>query len=182
MSPALALPALVPLRIRGALAWILAAGVLAATLDLLYATAFWSLRGVPAQRILQSIAAGLLGRASFDGGVRSAALGALLHYTIAMAMAFGYALPAYCHAALRRHPWRYGTLYGVLLYALMNLVVVPLSASPRSGGSAPGWIACSVLAHIALVGWPCAWFARRAWTGAFARPAIAIPTSPRPLS
>ena len=25
-------------------------------------------------------------------------------------------------------------------------------------------------AHIALVGWPCAWFARRAWTGAFARP------------
>ena len=86
MSPALALPALVPLRIRGALAWILAAGVLAATLDLLYATAFWSLRGVPAQRILQSIAAGLLGRASFDGGVRSAALGALLHYTIAMAM------------------------------------------------------------------------------------------------
>jgi len=41
---------------------------------------------VPAQRILQSVAAGLLGDASFEGGAATAALGLALHFLIATSM------------------------------------------------------------------------------------------------
>ena len=53
--------------------WLLAGGVFVATLDALFAIGFWYLRNaVPPMRILQSIAAGLLGEASFSGGVATA--------------------------------------------------------------------------------------------------------------
>lgn len=148
-----------------ALTWALLGGVLAGTLDMLYATGFWALRGVPAQRILQSVAAGLLGRDAFSGGATTAALGLLLHFLIAIAMALAYAWAARDVTALRRHPWRYGTLYGLALFAFMTFVVVPLSAAPRGGSPPMLWVACSVIAHVVLVGWPCAWFARRGWDG-----------------
>lgn len=147
-----------------ALAWGLFGGVLAGTLDMLYATGFWALRDVPAQRIFQSVAAGAVGRDAFTGGWSTALLGLSLHYLIAAAMGLAYAYAARDVPALRGRPWRYGALYGLLLYAFMNFVVVPLSASPR-GALPMSWMACSVIAHVVLVGWPCAWFARRGWDG-----------------
>ncbi|MBA3759414.1 MAG: hypothetical protein H0X07_02700 [Gemmatimonadales bacterium] len=42
---------------------------------------------VLAIRIFQSVAAGLLGQASFEGGAATAALGLALHYLIALTMA-----------------------------------------------------------------------------------------------
>lgn len=145
--------------------WAVAGGVLAGALDMLYATGFWALRDVPAQRIFQSVAAGLLGRAAFAGGATSAVLGLALHFLIAIAMALAYAWAAREMPALRRHPWRYGALYGLVLYVVMSFIVVPLSASPRGGSMPTSWIVCSVIAHVVLVGWPCAWFARRGWNG-----------------
>src|SRR5687767_2848419 len=97
-----------------ATAFVVAGGLIAATLDIVYAWAFWALKaGVSAERIFQSVAAGLLGRASFDGGAATAALGLALHYGIALAMAIAY------HAASRRwnvlsqRPLRYGAAYGL---------------------------------------------------------------------
>ena len=148
-----------------ALAWSVFGGLLAATLDIIYATSFWALREVPAQRIFQSIAAGALGRDAFAGGWTTAMLGLCLHYLIAAAMGLAYGLAARDVAPLREHPWRYGALYGLALYALMNFVVVPLSASPRGGSLPMSWTVRSVIAHVVLVGWPCAWFARRGWDG-----------------
>ncbi|HEY5849906.1 MAG TPA: hypothetical protein VIT62_03950 [Lysobacter sp.] len=159
--------------VRRALAWMLLGGLCAGTLDILFATGFWAIRGVAPQRILQSIAAGVLGKSSFAGGVNSAVLGLLLHYLIAFAMASAYAMAARDVTALLLRPWRYGALYGLLLYALMAFIVVPLSAAPRSGSPLPLWIVCSVVAHVVLVGWPCAWFARRAWLGAWGSPPMA---------
>ena len=52
--------------------WIIAGGLLVGTLDLLFASGFWAMRNVPPIRIAQSIAAGVLGDASFDGGAASA--------------------------------------------------------------------------------------------------------------
>ena len=57
----------------------LAVGVL----DLADALVFFGLRGARPIRIFQSIAAGLLGRASFSGGVPTALLGVILHFFIA---------------------------------------------------------------------------------------------------
>jgi hypothetical protein len=152
-----------------ALAWGVLGGLLAGTFDILYAASFWALRDIPAQRIFQSIAAGALGRAAFTGGWPTAMLGLSLHYLIAAAMGVAYALAARDIPALRDRPWRYGALYGLALYAFMNFVVVPLSASPRGGSLPMSWTVCSVIAHVVLVGWPCAWFARRGWDGRWSR-------------
>jgi hypothetical protein len=150
---------------RIALGWVLFGGIVAGALDFAFATSFWALKGVAPQRVWQSVAAGLLGKASFEGGAITALLGVALHYLIAMTMSLVYALSARRLLTLLNHPWRYGALYGLLLYAVMTYVVVPLSAAPAGGARNPLWVACSVLAHVVLVGWPCAWFARRALRG-----------------
>lgn len=150
-------PAAVPLRWQ----WPLAGGVVIAGLDLLFAAGFWYLRSaVPPQRILQSIAAGVLGPASFDGGARSAWLGAVLHCFIAIVMALVYWLAARRMPRLVERPWSSGLIYGALLYVAMNGVVVPLSAASPARFNA-GWVAASIAMHL-LIGLLCAWSARRA--------------------
>jgi len=145
-------------------AWlfVLAGGLVAGTLDIIYACGFWWLRnGVPAGRILQSIAAGLLGEASFAGGAATAALGLVLHYFIATSMSVVYYLVSGMWPLLRQRPWLCGAGYGVLLYVVMNYVVVPLSAAKPSSMD-PLWVACSIVVHILLIGTPIALFTRRA--------------------
>jgi hypothetical protein len=102
------------------------AGLLVGTLDILDAIIFYGLRGVSATRILQGIASGLIGRSAFTQGARSAALGMLLHFFIATTWAAIYLL-ASRRLPLSRHPWLYGTLYGIIVYIVMNYVVLPLS-------------------------------------------------------
>lgn len=141
---------------RRAAVWVLGGGVVAATLDILYAWVFWRLMvGVSMERVLQSVAAGLLGRASFQGGARTAILGFALHYLIATTMSVTYYQMAGWWPLLARRPWSCGAVYGLLLYGVMNLVVVPLSAAGR-GSRDPLWIVLSVLVHVAFIGIPLA--------------------------
>src|SRR3546814_11208318 len=61
-------------------ALVVLAGVVAGTLDLAYASTSWGLqRGLPPLQILQSVAAGWLGRATIEGGDPSALLGPVSH-------------------------------------------------------------------------------------------------------
>ena len=144
------------------LALVLAGGFVAGTLDITYACVFWAVkRGVPVQRILQSVAAGVLGEASFTGGRATAALGLALHYFIALSMALVYYLVARRWPLLWERPVRCGAAYGLLLYGIMNYVVVPLSAAGR-GSQDPLWIALSIAVHVLLIGIPIALFVRRA--------------------
>lgn len=141
---------------------VLAGGLVAGTFDIVYTCIFWGLkRAVSPARIFQSVAAGLLGRASFDGGARTAALGLLLHYFIATSMSVTYYLVATRVSALGRRPLLLGAAYGLLLYAIMNFVVVPLSAAPPQSKD-PLWLGLSVAVHAFLIGVPIALFARRA--------------------
>lgn len=140
------------------LRFVLAGGFLAGGLDILYAIIFWAVkRDVPAQRILQSVAAGLLGRASFEGGARTAALGLALHFFIALSMSFAYFLVARHWPLLRGRPVLCGAAYGLFLYAFMNYVVVPLSAA-GPGSKDPLWIGLSIAVHMLLIGVPIAVF------------------------
>lgn len=144
--------------------WALLGGLAAGSLDIVFACTYWALKaGVPARRILQSVAAGLLGKASFDGGWATAWLGLALHFVIAVAMALAYFFLARQWPLLAQRPWSCGALYGLLLYGVMNYVVVPLSAAPPSSGPKDLlWVGLSVLVHIGFVGLPIALFARRA--------------------
>ncbi len=142
--------------------FVLVGGFAAGTLDIVYACLFWGLkREVPAQRILQSVAAGLLGEASFEGGWATAALGLALHFLIALSMSAAYYLAAGRLPVLRERPFLCGAGYGLLLYAGMNYVVVPLSAA-GPGSKDPLWITLTIAVHALLIGIPIALAARRA--------------------
>jgi uncharacterized membrane protein YagU involved in acid resistance len=145
---------------------VLAGGLLAGFLDILYACVFWAAKAdLPPSRIFQSVAAGLLGEASFEGGTATAALGLFLHFFIACSMAVTYYLVARRWPVLARRPVPLGIAYGLLLYVIMNYIVVPLSAA--GGGSRdPLWIGLSIAVHAFLIGLPIAWFAGRAATRA----------------
>ena len=68
--------------------YVLLGGLIAGTLDIVYACTFWFLRrGVMPRRILQSVASGLLGDASFTGGWPTGLLGFVLQYFIASSLA-----------------------------------------------------------------------------------------------
>jgi hypothetical protein len=140
---------------------VLTAGAVAGTLDITYAWVFWAIKaGLSAQRIFQSVAAGLLGRAAFEGGAATAALGLVLHYFIATTMSATYYVVATRYRLLRRRPLVCGASYGLLLYAIMNYVVVPLSAAGR-GSRDPWWIFLSILVHMFLIGVPIALITRQ---------------------
>ncbi|MGH7525607.1 MAG: hypothetical protein ACREMX_02775 [Gemmatimonadales bacterium] len=128
-------------------------------LDGLDAIVFFGYRGVTPVQVLQSIASGLLGRAAFEGGAATAALGALLHFFIAFAVVAAYHLASRWLPSLTRHPWSYGPLYGLFVYVVMNQVVVPLSAAV-SGPEALPVIINGLLIHALGVGLPAALFAR----------------------
>jgi hypothetical protein len=150
---------------RGVAPWIyiVTGGVVAGTLDIAFACLFWAVKaGVPAQRIFQSVAAGLLGDASFEGGAATAALGLVLHYFIATSMSVTFYLVATRRPALVGRPVAYGVAYGLLHYVIMNYIVVPLSAAGGGGSKDPLWVALGIAVHALLVGVPIALCARRA--------------------
>lgn len=138
---------------------ILIGTVAVGVLDILDAFVFFGLRGVAPIRILQSIASGLLGRGSFQGGMRTAALGLVLHFFIAFCIASVYFLASRRIPVLIRHPIALGAAYGLAVYATMNFVVLPLSAA-RSGTPAGAVLINGLLIHVFGVGLPSAFAAR----------------------
>jgi hypothetical protein len=130
-------------------------------LDAIDAVVFFGLRGVAPIRIFQSIAAGLLGRAAFQGGLAAAALGVCLHFFIAFAIVTTFVAASARMPLLTRQAVVSGVLYGVLVYAVMNLVVLPLSAAGRPSFVLP-IVVNGLLIHAFGVGLPSALFARAA--------------------
>lgn len=131
------------------------------TLDILDAFIFFGLRGAAPIRILQSIASGVLGRAAFQGGAGTAALGALLHYTNALLIVLVYHGASRWLPMLTRRAVLCGIAYGIGVYFVMTYVVVPLSAAGQGAFSLPVFIN-GILIHMVGVGLPAALSARAA--------------------
>jgi hypothetical protein len=137
------------------LAAVVAGGVVAGVLDIVFAYAFWAIKvGVAPSRILQSVATGVLGQASFSGGLATAALGFALQLLIAVTMAATYYVVARRWSLLVRERVACGAAYGLVLYGAMRYVVVPLSAARSGGPQDPLWVGLSVVAHVVLIGIP----------------------------
>ncbi len=145
-------------------------GLTVGCLDALDAIVFFGLRnGVGPLRIFRGIAAGLVGRtAALEGGLATAALGVLIHFTIATTIVSVYYLASRRLAFLNRQPFVWGPVYGVIAYLTMNLVVIPLSAIHGTGlPSALPVLVNGLLIHIFGVGIPSALFARAAERASF---------------
>lgn len=138
-------------------------GIVAGVSDITYAILFWQLRnGVPAARVLQSVASGVLGAAATKGGWPAAALGLGLHFFIAFAFAAFFYFVSRRVPVLVRHAAVAGVLYGAGIFALMNLVVVPMSAFPRKLTFPPSVLITGLLIHMFGIGLPIALACRRA--------------------
>jgi hypothetical protein len=142
--------------------WLLLAAIAAAALDLGFAVLFWAVEGVPAVRVLQSIATWLLGRAAYQGGIATAVLGTLIYIALMWALALLYRGLSRSFPRLLRQPIRFGLAYGALMYGLVFHIGVPLFTAAGPSSQRPDWIVACVVAYMVLVGLPCAWAARRA--------------------
>jgi uncharacterized membrane protein YagU involved in acid resistance len=104
------------------------ATLVAGTLDILSALFFFGyvFGKVAPRRMLQGIASAVIGKKAFDGGVPAAFLGLLIHYCIALAFAafFFFVYPAI--PFLKKNRLAGGLLYGVFVFIVMNVVVLPL--------------------------------------------------------
>lgn len=138
-------------------------GLIVAIGDILFATTLWfTWTTAGLVRVFQTIAVGVLGAASYEGGVPAAILGAGLHLFMATMFVVVYTLAARRVPTLLDNPVLHGSLYGVLLYVIMNFVVMPLSRVGRSPSFEHlDWIGLSLVAHM-LFGVVCVLFARRA--------------------
>lgn len=144
------------------------AALIVGTLDIGEVIVFYWLRGVAPIRVVQGVATGLYGRASFQGGVRTALIGLALHFFIATVVVCVYHFASRKFALLRRAPIAMGVFYGLAVYAFMNAVVLPLSAAGPPKFVLP--VVLNVLfAHVFCVGIPTALLAR-----AKAEPALQV--------
>jgi len=102
--------------------------LLCGTLDISDAFIFTWLRSHGStERVLQFIASGIMGKTAFQQGWGSAMLGLGIHYVIALCWVALFVLVVRSVPALMRWNVAFGVLYGLVMYAVMNFIVVPLT-------------------------------------------------------
>jgi len=113
-----------------ALAAILTGGLIAGVLDITYACVHsYIRRGWTPVRLLQSVAAGALGpEAAVAGGMKTAALGLFFHFLIALIAAAVYYFASRFIPFMITQPIISGIVYGLCVYAVMNCIVLQISA------------------------------------------------------
>ena len=151
----------VTVRPPSAVPTVLAAGVLSAALDLLFACVFYGIRnGVAPLRIFQTIGSGWFGTDSFQMGWTSGAIGIASHFGILIVAAALYFLAARRIPALTRQALWCGLAYGAVIYLVMNYVVVPLSNAPHGKRALVPTIA-ELCSHLFFVGLAISYLVRR---------------------
>jgi hypothetical protein len=103
---------------------------IAGTLDIIAAHLhIWAASGSFPMRVFKSIAGGVLGRESaMQGGAGTVLLGAFCHYFISFSFTLLFFLIYPRVRLLRQNPLASGFVYGLFVWCIMNLIVLPLSA------------------------------------------------------
>ena len=144
---------------------ILYAGALVGVLDITAACIqVYVAYGYAPARLLKGVAGGLLGRSAVEGGFSTAALGLLMHFTMALTVA------AIFYALSRRLPLpqklsgvvAVGLLYGAAVFAVNNFATAPFLSwvrslylhTPISFKPPMGW--SQLVIHLFCVGLPIA--------------------------
>ena len=134
---------------------IVAAGLTCGCLDITAALVVYGYFGLKPVRLLQGIAAGLLGPRSYAGGLATVLLGLVCHFTVAFLAAIVYFALSRFVPLLLQHAILSGILYGPVVYFFMQHVVLPLSNATRRPFSVKMMI-IGVVIHIFCVGLPIA--------------------------
>ena len=145
--------------------WLLC-GVLDITAACLQA---WIQAGRAPADVLRGVASALWGAAAIKGGPGMAAIGLVMHFTVALTAtlvfyALSRGLPVLRTASL----WIVGPLYGVVVFCAMNYGTLPALSWFRSlyFGTPPRWPGAmgwpQLAIHMVCVGLPIVWGVRRA--------------------
>lgn len=149
---------------------ILYAGALVGVLDITAACInAYVAAGFTPMHVLQSVAGGLLGRGSYNGGLATATLGLLMHFTMALTVATIF------YVLSRRFPLpkklsgvvAVGLLYGAAVFVVNNFGTAPFMSwvrrlylhTPVRFQPPMGWV--QAIIHMLCVGLPIALVIRR---------------------
>ena len=135
-------------------------GMACGVLDITAALVVYGSMGLKPLRLLQGIAAGVLGPKSFQGGLGTALLGLALHFVIAFGAAIVYFAASRGMRILVEQAWLFGAFYGIAVYFFMSRIVVPLSSATKFSFSVKMMV-IGVVIHIICVGLPIALSVRR---------------------
>lgn len=129
----------------------------------------WPQAGRTPPEVLRGVASALWGRPAMDAGAGMAAIGLVMHFTVALTWTLVFYAFSRRIIALRTAPlWIVGPIYGVVVFSIMNYGTLPglswvrslyLHTPPRWPGSM-SWPQLGI--HMACVGTPIAWGVRRA--------------------
>jgi len=115
---------------------ILYAGAVVGVLDITAACInAWVLAGVTPGHLLQSVAGGLLGRGTYNGGFATTALGLVMHFTMALTVATIFYALSRCFFSLPQKlsgVVAVGLLYGAAVFVVNNFGTAPLLSWVRS--------------------------------------------------
>lgn len=137
------------------------AWLICGTLDLLYAVILAMIMGGRANAVLLSVASGPFGGGVAQWGVAGSIAGVAVHFAIMAVMVWVYGQLFRRTPLGSLNPWIAGTLYGLALYGVMYLIVLPLRFPAVHPLTDPAKIALALFPHIVLVGWPMAVIARQ---------------------
>ena len=106
--------------------------------------------------VLQFVASGLLAAESYNGGLRTAAVGAALHFLIALVVCAVFYAASRRFTILVRHSVVFGLLYGIAVYSFMYLVVQPLTFHTSFFARKLSAVSIGLMIHMLCVGLPIA--------------------------
>jgi hypothetical protein len=143
------------------------ASAISGTLDILFAMILTVLFGRQIGNMLRYVASGPFPAAT-EMGASGAVLGLIVHFALMAVMAAVLVVILRHRSGYLEHPVIFGVIYGLITYAVMNLIVVPLRFHTPLPPK-PLSIATQLFAHLVLVGIPMAYVAAR-----YLRPRSAI--------
>jgi hypothetical protein len=139
---------------------ILYATLVVGMLDAADGVVFQGFHGQNPIQVLQYIASSLLGARAFSGGLAAAGLGLVVHFAVSLVVVAIYILASRRIVVLRTQWVLLGLLYGAAVWAVMNLLLLPLTAIASSPFTA-AVLANGIIGHALFVGLPSAFFAKK---------------------
>lgn len=143
--------------------WYLAAfftGIIAGGIDILLAmgNAYLKNNNVTPDKVLIFISSGIFGKNAFNGGVAMILFGLLAHFIIAIIFS---AILYFLYPKLNlgnSNKLLTGILYGIIIWCVMNLLVVPISRTPTVPFNLVNMVVGMIILIVAI-GLPVVYFA-----------------------
>lgn len=141
-----------------ALSRILLAGLVTGIIDGLFASIQSFFYDSNPERVFQGVASTLLGPSALEGGARTAAIGVLMHFGVALGWSAVFLILYERWPRLRDlvrsplGPLKVASVYGPFIWLVMSLVVIPLLVHHPPIFRPRWWV--QLIGHIPFVGLP----------------------------